>query len=345
MRQRTHSFRTEKQGSERIPSNRRKSVEVNSVDSLPLDELPKCIESWLLDCEIRQCSKATLTNRRGALNKLLWYIKQEKITTCDTLAIRKFLRYAGDPQAPRWETGVTGPVKAGTIASYHRIFRAWFNWLVKEGTLTKSPMCAITAPLDRPDDILPFTQEQVETLLHATTNTDYPLRDKVILLLLLDTGLRASELVSLKYGDVNTQEHSLRVEGKGGKARSVWFGSRTTRAIWDYLRSEPRKKTDPLFWSERHRESGPSLTRSGLSQLFRRLKKATGINAVRCSPHTCRNTFAVNFLRNGGDQFTLMRILGHTDVKMTSRYVSFVNADLARSSRLNSPMDRMLDKN
>lgn len=238
-----------------------------------------------------------------------------------------------------------GAVKPGTIASYHCILRAWFNWLVKEGTLTKSPMITLTAPVDRPDDILPFTHEQVEMLLKAAFSSDYPYRDKVILLILLDTGLRASELVSLKYGDINTQDHSIRVEGKGGKSRSVWFGARTTRALWDYIRQEPRSKTDPLFWSEHHRENGPGLTRSGLSQLFRRLKATTGLQEnVRCSPHTCRNTFAVNFLRNGGDQFTLMRILGHTDVKMTARYVNFVNADIARSSRMNSPMDRMLDK-
>ena len=99
-----------------------------------------------------------------------------------------------------------------------------------------------------------------------------------------------------------------------------------------------------MFLSDRGTRAGEALTRNGLAQLIARLGQSAGVEAVRCSPHTFRHTFSVNFLRAGGNVFSLMQFLGHTNPQMTSRYVSLAQADLASQHRQFSPLDQMRKK-
>ena len=86
---------------------------------------------------------------------------------------------------------------------------------------------------------------------------------------------------------------------------------------------------------------GERLNESGLGQLVRSLGQIAGVKGVRCSPHTFRHTFAIEYLRAGGDPLSLMTLLGHTDLKMTNRYVAFATADVKRKHRQFSPVERM----
>jgi site-specific recombinase XerD len=107
--------------------------------------------------------------------------------------------------------------------------------------------------------------------------------------------------------------------------------------IWQYLRQDPHEPEDPLFLNKR----GEALTRSGLRQLLEQLGEEAGIDATRCSPHTMRHTFAVEFLRAGGNVFTLQQIVGHTTLSMTNRYVALALADIEAQHRQFSPADRL----
>ena len=93
------------------------------------------------------------------------------------------------------------------------------------------------------------------------------------------------------------------------------------------------------FCADRGPCAGEPLTRSGLRQLVSRLGKDAGIQATRCSPHNFRHTFAVSFLRNGGNAFTLQQMLGHTSLHMTNRYVALAQADIENQHRQFSPAD------
>src|SRR5262249_54824408 len=148
---------------------------------------------------------------------------------------------------------------------------------------------------------------------------------------------RASELCGLKQRDVDFQGKRCVVLGKGNKHRTVPFGGTAARALWAYLKDDPREAGDPLFMSER----GEPFTRSGLLQLMERLGKTAKRAAVRCSPHTFRHTLGVEFLRAGGNVFTLQQLLGHTDLKMTNRYVALAQADIENQHRQFSPADRL----
>jgi integrase/recombinase XerD len=201
-------------------------------------------------------------------------------------------------------------------------------------------MGRVPKPLDRPDDVQPFTETQVNDLLTAAKRSRQPRRDEAILLFLFDTGLRASELCSLRFKDVDMTAKKATVEGKGGKTRPVYFGRVAARALWAYLKEDGREAEEPIFLSER----GDALTRSGLQQLLERLGAQAHVTSTRCSPHTFRHTFAVSFLRAGGNQFTLMNLLGHTNIQMTSRYVRLAQADVENQHRQFSPADRLKGK-
>jgi site-specific recombinase XerD len=312
--------------------------------SLPASELERGTEGWLLDCEIRQHSKATLELHRIILSKLAWFVHDRKLTALGTLELRQFIVYltrGHEQPGGRWGIAQQKePVTPSTVQTYHRHLRTFFRWLVAEGLLEASPMEAVPSPVARPDQIQPFTTEQINALLQAAKRSPQPRRNTALIYFLLDTGLRATEVCSLCLKDMDMQNRRCSVVGKGNKRRTVPFGGTATKELWQYLREDPRDPEDPLFYSKR---SEP-LTRSGLFQLLERLGTAAGIEVTRCSPHTMRHTFAVEFLRAGGNVFTLQQLLGHTTLTMTNRYVALAQADIEAQHRQFSPADRLKKK-
>lgn len=333
---------TSEQPDRELPSVKSKDVRIS------VSELKQSAQGWFLDCEIRRLSRTTLQNRRLILDKFFWFCQEKEILTCNRLAIRQFLAYLStthandqDEDAHRWgNERMNKKVSAGTVATYHRILRTFFLWLVEEEIIPASPMATIAAPTDRPDDIQPFTHAETNRLLEAAHQSPHRARDEALLLFLLDTGVRATEICTILIGDLDMTMRTASVLGKGGKRRQVPFGRRAGKALWNYLKGRPQAKHLPVFTGVGGHKAGEPMTRSGVTQLIARLGDGANIQA-RCSAHTFRHTFAINFLMNGGNQMTLMQILGHTDVKMTARYVHFSQANVAEQHRKFSPADNM----
>jgi integrase/recombinase XerD len=130
-------------------------------------------------------------------------------------------------------------------------------------------------------------------------------------MLLVDTGIRASELCRLAVSDLDLKNQRLLFMGKGNKERYLPIAARTRQALWRYLasRDEP-KPTAPLFLSSTQRP----LDRTGLQKLVGRLGERAGVRNVH--PHRFRHTFAITFLRNGSTVFALQRILGHSSLAL-----------------------------
>ena len=215
-----------------------------------------------------------------------------------------------------------------------------FDWIVRKAISKSSPLQGFPIPKVRASQIQPLSDAHVAALLEAAKNTEQPKRNTSIVLLLLDSGLRANELCNLKVKDLDVEVRRCYVLGKGNKHRSVFFGRNTAKALWQYLRAERREPEDFVFYGDRGRKAKEPLTRNGLLQLIARLGKVAGIKAVRCSPHTLRHTYAVSFLRAGGNVFTLREALGHTNLQMTQKYVVIAEADVEAQSKLYSPMDK-----
>ena len=115
----------------------------------------------------------------------------------------------------------------------------------------------------------------------------------------------------------------------------------TRRALYHYLNQREHEASASLFLSDRGTVAGEGLTRHGLRFLVRRLAVAARVDGVRCSPRTFRHTFAIEFLRAGGNVFTLQQILGHTHLAMTQRYVAVAEADVVNQHRRFSPVERL----
>jgi site-specific recombinase XerD len=196
--------------------------------------------------------------------------------------------------------------------------------------------------------ISPFTKTEVERLFQAIEKSAVyarpgkkpcshrlkdPYRSKAILLVLLDTGMRASELCGIRFVDF-LSSNQVRVFGKGGKERILPLSEVTVRAINEYVQEERppvRDQRDYLF-----------VTRSGKQlfahDLYHRILKIGQRAGVHANPHRFRHTFAINFLRNGGDIYALQAMLGHASLEMVKRYLAIARADVEEAHKKASPV-------
>jgi site-specific recombinase XerD len=317
----------------------------SALDTLSANELEQQLASWLLDGEVRQLSKNTIANRRVFADRLLWFVRQRELAQFGPFEARSFMAYlnnAHESDAGRWgDPDRKQPLRPASAKFYHKWLHAFGNFFVEEGVLDCSPTERLKPPIVRQDVIQPFTREQRTALRAAARKSRHPKRDEVIVLFLLDTGCRASELCSIRKKDLDLTSRRCRIRGKGEKDRVICFGATTTKALWSYMQAEPRDDDAPLFLSDRGPQTGEPLTRSGLRQLTERLAKAAKVESCRCSPHVFRHTFALTFLKQGGNMFSLQMLLGHTDLDMTRRYVSLAQADIESQHRQFSPVDSL----
>ena len=311
------------------------------VASVKMDDLEGMVTAWIEDGRSRQHSPRTLETRRFLSGKLSWWLHKEGRRTCGRDELKGFFHYlsaAHTSENGRWDIGddrSRKPLRPGTVRDYHRHLCTFFTWLVEEAYIEESPMDGIRPPVARAGQIQPFTEQQAFALLDAARTSRYPHRDEAVILFLLDTGVRASELCGILRRDVDLVNRRALVMGKGNKQRAVFLSAITAKAVRLYLKDSPGEKNDPLFVTARHQ----AFSRSGLQQVIGRLGRRAGIEAVRCSPHTFRNTAAIFFLRNGGNAFALREMLGHTTMAMTNKYVAIAQADVERQHRMYSPVD------
>lgn len=257
--------------------------------------------------------------------------------------------YVSEPDgaAPRGQVRLSPK----TILNIHTDLSALWSWGVEEGYVPTNIVRTIDLPHPKAPVVEPFTREEIEALLNACERTrtwknrqltsncrSTADRDRAIILLLLDTGLRASELCGIKFGDINMTANSIKVLGKGQKERLVYFGKRTSKALWKLLtpRLKDAQPEDPVFVVGPEDDPRP-LTRDVLRRLLARLGERAGVANVH--PHRFRHTFAITYLRNQGDLFTLQDLLGHSDMAMVKRYARIAQTDCARVHQKASPVD------
>ncbi len=259
--------------------------------------------------------------------------------------IREFIGYLQNTKS-FMEHPFTGPQQKGltghTVNCYLRAIRALWSWLVREEFIEVNPFDKITIPKPPKKVIMPFSEEQIRALLNTIdTKSTVGFRDWTIILTLLDTGIRVSELTDLKLDDINLAQRCLKVCGKGNKERIVPIGISVQRAIAKYLTKHRPKPVYPLSDNLFLNREGMPLTPNGIESIIERCASKAGIQGVRASPHTFRHTFAITYLRNGGDVFTLQRILGHETLDMVRNYVCLAQYDLQEAHLRCSPVDNL----
>ena len=211
--------------------------------------------------------------------------------------------------------------KATTANRRLTVFKRYFRWALREGLITDDPTLRLQAakqPLRVPKTL---TEAQVEALLDAPdVATPLGLRDRTMLELMYASGLRVSELVTLKTFQVGMNEGVLRVLGKGSKERLVPFGQVARDWILRYL-AEARgailagRQSEDLFVTGR----GQGMTRAMFWVIVKKHAAAAGIT-VPLSPHTLRHAFATHLLNHGADLRAVQMLLGHADISTTTIY-------------------------
>lgn len=318
-------------------SNKKRIFEEDSggIDS---SHVLTAMQMWLDYGAVQRQSPHTIAARQITVKRLDTFLQAHNIAFCGRAEL---LRFFG--QLVNQSTGE--PLKPRTAETIYDTLRTFFRWMVSEGLIEVSPIERVPRPISRRDQVQPMTKENLVDLLAAARNSYYPRHNEALIRFLVDTGVRASEFCSIRLKDVDMRQRSVLVTGKGNKQRTVAFAEVVSRSLWAYLRGRGcdvgEDGNEPLFVAHGGFSAGSAMTRSGVFQAVQRLGQQAGIHGVRCSPHTLRHTFAVNFVRNGGSPFALMGILGHTDLQMTNRYVMLAQADIAAQHAKFSPMDNM----
>ena len=228
-----------------------------------------------------------------------------------------------------------------TVQCKVRALKAFSSWLCVEGYTTDNLLANIKLPKAPLKIVQPLTTDEIEKLISAQNPlTAIGCRDIAILVTLLDTGIRLSELANLLFEDTHIEEGYLKVTGKGNKERVVPIGALTQKMLWRYIfhfRPEPATALDNYLFLTL---DGKHLLPNAVRLVLHRWGKRAGV--PRLHAHLCRHTYATNFLTHKcGDVFRLKLILGHSTLEMVNRYVHFASAQDLVQGRVASPLDQL----
>lgn len=237
----------------------------------------------------------------------------------------KALPEAGEADISAYFAARHDQTRATTANRRLTVFKRFFRWALRERLIAADPTLRLLAarqPLRVPKTL---SEAQVEALLAAPdTGTPLGLRDRAMLELMYASGLRVSELVTLRTFSVGMNEQVLRITGKGNKERLVPFGQVAGDWLQRYLRdARPQilagQQSEDLFVTARGAHAGEAMTRAMFWQLVKKYAQQVGITAP-LSPHTLRHAFATHLLNHGADLRAVQMLLGHADISTTTIY-------------------------
>lgn len=297
-------------------------------------------------------SPKTVEYYEGNLRRFSWYCERQSwpddVRLITEWHIREFLAYVAS-EAHRWGLNGNGSESSqrqashSTVHHYYAVLRAFFNWCVMEGFLTESPVAKVKMSNPKLKVIQPYAAEEIARMV-AVCDYDYQhnakflgSRNRAIILILLDTGLRVSEIANIGLEDIDTERGWIKVRGKGDKERVVRIGTTAQKALWRYLMYRADNVTSALWLTE----EGTAFQSDGIQAMVKRLKQRAGVTS-KGNCHRFRHTFALNFLRADRNPFNLQYLLGHSDLRMVRHYTATLGMeDALKAHEKASPVDLM----
>lgn len=262
----------------------------------------------------------------------------QEVEQVESIHIKKYIQY-------RQQLGAEKPI---TLNNNIATLRVFFSYLIDEEYLEEkdNPMRRIKSLKEEKRIIITFNDEEVIRIINDVKEETYSnIRDKLILIMLFDTGIRVSELCDIKEADISMR-HIL-IHGKGSKQRLVYI-SKTMRK---YMRKFEEAKVERFKNKESHEiedfyfldQSAKQLHRSRINKILKEHCDNVGVREeVRCSPHDCRHYFAQKQLKNGIDVYSLSKLLGHFDTQETAKYLRGLEQDaILDIGRLHSPLNNI----
>ncbi len=294
-------------------------------------------------------SARTVEYYRDNLRRFLWYAEQQDwsddVRLLTQWHVKQFLGYVGS-STDRWGLNGNGSESSKTVASYSTVrhyfvvLTCFLRWIVSEGFLSENPIANVHVSKPKPKVITPYSADEINKMLEVC-DRDFAhnakflgSRNRAMILILLDTGVRLSELVGMQVSDVNTESGEFKVLGKGSKERVVRMGKVTRKALWKYM--VYRSNDAGALWLT---EEGKPIENRGVQACINGLKHRASISGGG-SVHRFRHSFALNFLRADRNVFNLQYLLGHSDLDMVRRYTSALGMeDALKAHEKASPVD------
>lgn len=292
---------------------------------LPLT-VAKAYEMFIQEQQFRGNSRETLAYYKITLNMFMDFCGRD--LDIDDLDVMLFKSY-------QLHLSNTKDIKRVSVRTYSRAVRVFYRYLYNEDVIDIR-VDKLKLIKSEKEVILPLSDSEVKQLLNCFDDTVLGVRDKTICMLMLDCGLRRSEVINLKLSDVNFINNTILVNGKGSKQRIVPFGSTVRDQLLKY-RSIIDDNTVKSFFLN---NDFTALTSNAIKMMFTKLKERSGIS--RIYPHLLRHTFATNYIFNGGNLEVLRVLLGHSSINITQVYIHLASQMHLINDKYDSHLDSLM---
>ena len=315
-------------------------------------------DEFMLYCRSTQLGEKTMSSYEQTLHLFgRWCADELKIYTVDKITENVIRKYIDDLQTrgkytfyvndlskkknyPDRRRDYRKPVSVTTINNYIRNIRVFFNWLEREYIIRKNPMKRIRQLKYNRQAKVFLSDEDLKKLLSKFDKSYFTEhRDYVMIMLMLDSGMRLGECSTLLVTDLELARKRINLraeETKGRKDRTVYFSPKTESVLRRWLQFKDRYvESDYLFPVKEH---GGAISVGNFETNFKRYINRAGLDEDYC-PHCLRNNFAKRCLMNGMDIFTLSKILGHSSVEVTEQaYLDLTDDDISKQYHRASPL-------
>lgn len=291
-------------------------------------EIRESILEFLFDCEANGLSPETVKNYGFNIRKFGTFLFDKDIETVDQIEQKHLKQF------------VVNQRQKGFAESYINtqigIMKVYFKYLYKEGYIEK---LLDTKKIKKKKKVIEtFSDNEIRKILNACQSRTYiDLRDKAVIYMLIDTGLRNGEVCRLKESDIK-QNNVLLIRGKGNKERYVPFSPQLKKVLMKYERAKKayfldRKMVPEYYFVSRY---GQQLTRFIIQDICKKIGRRAGVTETKSFPHNYRHAYSVQMLKNGLDLYSLSRTLGHADITTTSIYTNSIKDEEVQELALKS---------
>ena len=274
------------------------------------------IKEFVSDCMVRNLSIRTIKSYKNNLLLFSKWINIENLNDINSIKIKEYIQFKKDSGK-----------KATYVNTIIKSLNSFYSYLLEEEYIVKNPMKRVKFLKEQKTLIMTFNDDEVKRMLSVTKGNSFmATRNRLILALFIDTGIRNLELCQLKVKNIH--DNYILLNGKGNKDRAVPLSPYTIKALSKYLRYRSERNIvdeEYLILSC----YGHMMTVEGNEHIVKGIgKKANVRSELRCSPHTFRHYFAQKNLMNGNDIYSISKLLGHANISITQTYLRSINDEL-----------------